>query len=165
MIVVISGHRWNGVRDEPPGLRRRLAERLIELQTVELYTGMALGFDQLAALTALSLGIPYVACVPCDGQDATWSEPARERYSLLLRKAKAVVSVPGGPYEPWKMHARNRFMISQVEDKGGLVLAYFTGRPGGTQQCVREALARGVTVENLAEIDVLNDQRITMEEG
>ncbi|MDI6824641.1 MAG: DNA-processing protein DprA [Bacillota bacterium] len=106
------------------------------------YLGMALGADQMAA--ELLFGhARVVAVVPCDGYDRLWPAPLRRKYGELLSRVDEVVVYPGGPYAPWKPHARNRWMV----DRSGLVIAVYDGRrQGGTFRTVEYARRRGVPV-------------------
>lgn len=100
-------------------------------------SGMALGWDQALAEAAVSLGIPVLAAVPCDGQDATWPQAARKRYRAFLEHSLVRVHVVcPGPYKGWKMQVRNEWMV----DRCHYLLALYNGDPeGGTANCVKYA--------------------------
>lgn len=100
----------------------------------EVNTGMALGFDQLVCEACLELNIPYVAVVPCDNQDALWSLPQKQKYARLLEKASRVVVVNPGPYEAWKMHARNGWIVNNSDE---MVVHWNRFYEGGTGNCMR----------------------------
>ena len=104
---------------------------------VEVNTGMALGFDQLVCDVCLELDIPYIAAIPCDGQDSVWSKPQRQRYEALLTKASRVVQVTPGPYEPWKMHARNGWIVSNSDEMVVHWDGFYQGGTGGCMKLVR----------------------------
>jgi uncharacterized phage-like protein YoqJ len=95
---------------------------------------MALGFDQLVCDVCLGLNIPYVAIVPCDGQDSVWSSPQRKRYEVLLTKASRIVQVNSGPYEAWKMHARNGWIVNNSDE---MVVHWDGLYKGGTGNCMK----------------------------
>ncbi|KAA0573470.1 hypothetical protein [Azospirillum sp. Sh1] len=80
MILAVTGHRPEKLGGHSPALRRKLAVfasfRLRHfIQTHgrpdKIISGMALGWDQAMAIAAIAAGIPLVAAVPCDAQDAT----------------------------------------------------------------------------------------------
>jgi len=145
-VVAVTGHRFYE-RDEPPGLRIRLASLLQDLDPRGCLTGMAIGFDMLAAEVCRDLGIPYLAAVPFKGQESRWPPAVRARYQRLLDTAIQVrfISQPG--YAAWKLEARNRWMI----DHANLVVAYFTGKPGGTANCLQYAKGLGIEILNAAQ--------------
>lgn len=108
-------------------------------------SGMALGFDQLVCDVCLALDIPYIAVVPCDNQDAMWNDIQKKRYQALLLKAKEVVVVNPGPYEAWKMHARNKWIV----DHSDLMLIHWDGYyQGGTGSCMKLVRAKKMAVTN-----------------
>ena len=76
LVLGITGHR-------PPGLGcgyeipnptyekicAALRAKFQELNVSKIISGMALGTDQWAAETAIALGLPFIAAVPCDERD------------------------------------------------------------------------------------------------
>lgn len=107
--------------------------------------GMALGFDLLCAEEVLllreELPVRLVACVPCADQAARYPKSARERYERILDRCdeRAVLHEC---YCDGCMFERNRYMV----DRADLLLAYFTGRRGGTKYTVGYAEKRGIPV-------------------
>lgn len=101
----------------------------------ETISGMALGVDQWAAEICVELGVPFTAAVPFVGQESRWPEESQRRYQLLLQKAYNVVVVSPGGYHPWKMQARNEWMV----DRCDLLVAFWDGSGGGTANCVEYA--------------------------
>lgn len=105
---------------------------------------MAVGADIEFAEVALELGLPLVAAIPLDTQDAAWPADAKARYWRALYRAALVTSVWREPgYEARdlgaRFHARNRWMIDHSET----VIAVWDGRTsGGTWATVREVLRR-----------------------
>lgn len=143
LTACVTGHRR--LRD-PEQVRHVLAaaldRALAEGYTV-WYVGMALGADQMAVELMLGKAHRVVAVIPCDDYDRPWPASLRRRYRSLLARADEVVVYPGGPYAPWKPHARNRWMV----DRSQLVVAVWDGRcTGGTYGTVEHARARGVPV-------------------
>ena len=107
--------------------------------------GMALGFDLLCAEEVLllreELPVRLVACIPCADQAARYPKSARERYERILDRCdeRAVLHEC---YCDGCMFERNRYMV----DRADLLLAYFTGRRGGTKYTVGYAERRGIPV-------------------
>jgi uncharacterized phage-like protein YoqJ len=106
---------------------------------IEVNTGMALGFDQLVCDTCLELDIPYVAVVPCDAQDTLWKPQQRQHYAWLLSKAIRVVQVTPGPYEPWKMRARNGWIVKNSNEMVVHWNGFYEGGTGGCMKLVVRA--------------------------
>lgn len=149
MIVAFTGHRpdkLGGYGPSPTQDRVRQAIRntltgppplpqSIERRVTAAISGMALGVDQWAAEICVELGIPFTAAVPFVGQERRWPEDSQRRYQLLLQKAYNIVVVSPGGYHPWKMQARNEWMVKNSD----VLLAVWDGSGGGTANCVRYA--------------------------
>jgi uncharacterized phage-like protein YoqJ len=148
-IVVGTGHRPDKLLGYSPAARQRVeafAEQCLrDMRPAQLITGMAQGWDQALAVAAVKLGIPFLAAVPCDGQESVWPEPAQVLYRSLLAKAGQVVVVSPGAYAGWKMQKRNEFMV----DAGTEVLALWNGSDGGTANCVHYAMKKKVPITNV----------------
>lgn len=94
------------------------------------YSGMAIGVDTVAAEAVLSVrkpGVRLVAAVPFPAQPSKWISSAKANYNRILSLCDEVQVVNPDPYELWKMHARDRFMV----DNSSYVIAVWDGRPGG----------------------------------
>lgn len=143
MIVAVTGHRPNklgGYRTPNPyynSICTGLDQALVELMPRAVIVGMAQGVDQWMAKLCLWNGIPYIAAIPFEGFEngANWPEAAVVEYRRLLSQAVRVVPVCDPPYAPWKMQARNEWMV----DHCNVLLAVFDGTPGGTANCVNYA--------------------------
>lgn len=116
-----------------------------------LITGMALGFDQLAAEVAQSRDdVRCVAAVPFKTQALKWPYRSRRRYNELLYAADEVEVICHGPYAPHKMQVRNEWMV----DHADIVVALWDGTPGGTGNCVDYALRKGKPILRVDPRDV-----------
>jgi uncharacterized phage-like protein YoqJ len=111
---------------------KELQKCLEEIKPTKAISGMALGFDQMAAEVCLDLGIPLVAAIPCDNQDRMWPQESKDDYQDLLSKCSEVIIVNPGPYAAWKMQARNIYMVDNCE----AMIAASDGTPGGTKNCL-----------------------------
>lgn len=140
MILSVTGHRPDKLGGYGAGVANKL-DRVSEywlrhLGPDRVITGMAAGWDQSVARSCMRLGLPFVAAVPCDNQDARWPYRARVSYQLLLDKASQVYNVSPGPYETWKLFKRNEWMVDNSDE----VLALWNGdRHGGTWDTVHYA--------------------------
>jgi len=109
-------------------------------------TGMALGFDMLVADVCVETGIPFIAAIPCEGQEKFWGFDQKTRYKALIEKAQEAVVVSPGTYEAWKMAKRNQWIV----DKSSVILTYWNGEEkSGTGMTLGMARKKGVPVMNL----------------
>lgn len=152
MIVAATGHRpdkLGGYLDSVDVRLRRLAEAYLNRnygKITGVISGMALGWDLAWAEQALAMQIPLIAAVPCDDQEKPWPLQSRQRYNNILAKAMTVVIVSSGPYAPWKMQARNKWMV----DRSRRLASLYDGiSSGGTANCFSYANLRCVPVDNL----------------
>lgn len=143
--VAITGHRpralgWSYDYGDQDWMRvaDALAAFFQEIKADKVISGMALGVDQVAAMVALSMDIPYVAAVPCDGQSTRWPAKSQAMYMFLLEQASERIVVSPGPYAAWKMQKRNEYMV----DNGDVLAAVWNGVAGGTGNCVDYALQK-----------------------
>lgn len=124
-----------------------LHKTFLELKPRTVISGMALGVDQWAAEVALDLGIHVVAAIPFEGQESNWPEESQRKYRALLRHVGAVKVVSPGGYAAWKMQYRNEWMVDHAE----YVVAVWDRSPGGTANCMKYVIERGVPHRNLWE--------------
>lgn len=146
LVVAGTGHRPDVLGGYAEQARGRLTDFARHCLTTHFKTvvedgnvisGMALGWDQALAEAAVSLGIPVLAAIPCDGQDATWPQEARKRYRAFLEHPLVRMHVVcPGPYKGWKMQVRNEWMV----DRCHYLLGLYNGDPqGGTANCMKYA--------------------------
>lgn len=139
---------WTGHRPEKIGgfrtpnateqkIRQKVCRILVDLAPDVCIVGMALGVDQLVAEECVKAGIPFIAAVPCPGQDSLWPEQAKKRYRALLDKAVEVVIVSPS-YSPLAMQKRNEWMV----DHADALVAIWDGSSGGTANCVKYAIEK-----------------------
>ena len=117
----------------------QIDDAFAHLQPDKVISGMALGVDQWAACFTVAFGIPLIAAVPCDNQQAMWGPRARKIYTELLGLADEVITVCPGPYAAWKMQKRNEWMVDHCD----MLIAVWDGSSGGTGNCVRYAQKQG----------------------
>lgn len=152
MIIAATGHR-------PPKLGGYGKEALVRLYKVALQellvpgptkvlTGMALGWDTAVALACVKLELPFVACVPCEGQEKMWPAESQARYNKLLAAAEETVLIRNGPYDSTCMQDRNIYMVDHCEK---LVAMWDGKEQGGTWNCIEYARTK-VPVINLYNI-------------
>ena len=86
-------------------------------------------------------GLSIEAAVPCRTQADGWSPADRRRYDALLSSCD-VVNVLQENYTSNCMLNRNRYMV----DHSSLLLAAFSGVPGGTLQTINYAIRCGLEI-------------------
>lgn len=137
MIIAFTGHRpdklgfWDPLHPVVTRVKASIRDFLIARWPAHILSGMALGVDQWAAQAAVDLGIPFIAALPCDEMDAKWPMPSQGRFHALLAKARQIVVVSPGPYKPFKMDKRNRWMVDNCD----LLASVWDGSGGGTANC------------------------------
>lgn len=135
-------HKWK--LDKLIILENFLKEKNSEIEA--LISGMAIGFDQWAAYTAIKQGISVWAYIPCDDQERLWRPEQKTQYNFLLTQCSAVKVISPGPYSVWKMYRRNEAMLRDSDE----VLALWNPekRSGGTYNTVAAALSMNKKVTN-----------------
>lgn len=149
MIIAGTGHRPSsigGFNDETTFKLLIVAFKALKVIKPELViTGMALGWDQALAKAAIGLKINFLAAIPFEGQEAVWPESSKIEYKNLLSHAKDVKVVCDKGYAPWKMQARNAWMV----DNSDYLLALWNGSEGGTGNCVKYAISKDRLIINV----------------
>lgn len=141
-IVAFSGHRpqklggYNIPNKIYNYITQQLKQKLLELKPDKCISGMALGWDQWAAETALDMKIPLLAAVPFQGQERIWPKSSQAVYQQLLAAAAEVVVVCEGGYAPQKMQIRNQWMTDNCDI---LLCCYNGDKTGGTANCIEYA--------------------------
>lgn len=130
---------------------------LLDRLPTKVLSGMAQGWDMALAKAAVALKIPFVACIPFEGQEKKWPQSSQLRYQNLLDKAEKSVIVCTGGYAASKFWLRDKYMV----DNSDMVLALFDGEPvGGTWLTSDYASKQGKSVINVwGAFDVARLQR------
>ena len=115
------------------------------------YSGMAMGFDIIAAETVLLLrrayekaSIKLICAVPFIDQPSAFDEEWKKRYNDVLSQADEVILI-SDKYYPGCYAKRNEFMVRYSD----YVVTWFDGRSGGTKNTVKFAEKLGRKVINL----------------
>lgn len=127
MKVVITGHRLHKLESyscgKIYGLINALLHQLKEKHGyIRGYAGMASGVDLWFCQNCNSLEIPYVACIPFDGQEETMDENARELRGQLIEAASEVYRV------------KNSWMV----EKADMAIVVWDGNKGGTHNVLQQ---------------------------
>lgn len=152
--VAFTGHRamTYAAGDSAEALRGRLDATLQELYARgarTFYSGMAEGFDLLAARAVLDLQHQYsdvqlIAAVPFRGHGRSFSAVVQRDYEQILRSANRV-EVLAEEYSRECFLRRDDYMV----ERSATVVAWFDGRAGGTAYTVGRARSLGCEVINL----------------
>ena len=110
------------------------------------YSGMAMGFDLLAADTVLLAkkafpALRLVAAIPFAEQASGFPPAWKKRYDRILGAADLCDIICAG-YSPACFQLRNEYMVKHSD----VVVTWFDGQPGGTQNTLRyaEKIGRGI---------------------
>ena len=130
----LSDERWQNLKENLKAILR-------SYDCTEAISGMALGCDMIFALAVLELkeeGMPIdLRCaVPVKSQESKWNASDIRRYKQILEAADFVDILSEGPYKPYLMQERNKYMV----DNSDVVIAVWNGGKGGTSNCVDYAV-------------------------
>lgn len=147
MILSCSGYRPNKLPDAKTGYKipnptyihvcQQIEKILLELKPEKCLSGMALGSDQYFASVCIKLKIPFVGCIPFQGQEDFWPEESKKTYKLLLKKASEVIIVSPGEYIPTKLQIRNEYLVDNCDKLIAVINPLETS--GGTFNCLQYA--------------------------
>lgn len=154
-----TGHRaeklpWKNDERAPGCLRLKTAIQdvlcsLYDAGFRHFLCGMATGADMyfgeaVAALREEHPDVTLEAAVPFSGQEKSWPVFWQRRY-FRLAEACDDIAVLHQSYTPTCMMDRNRYMV----DRSAILVAAYSGAPGGTRATVRYALRQGLQVIEL----------------
>lgn len=130
-----TGHR---VLEDDFSLRklRQEIKKAVEKGVKVFYTGMAKGFDLIAAEEVLKIKKSYPevkieACIPCYEQEKNFFEEDKKRYAKILKNADKIVYV-SEYYFNGCMQKRDRYMA----DRADMLITYCKKETGGTAYTV-----------------------------
>ncbi len=99
-------------------------------------TGMALGIDTLFAKIAIENNIPFIAAIPCVGQEYRWIKKSQDLYNEILSHPLCTKNLlRNSMYTNTCMQNRNIWMVDNCD----LLIAVWDGTSGGTANCVKYA--------------------------
>ena len=148
MKIAITGHRPDKL-DNDYDLKSLLTSE-IKLKIIEvidekimqfpnelvLISGMALGIDTLFAKIAIELNLPFIAALPCVGQQSRWPEKSRKQYFEILQNELCEIHyVSNSGYTNFCMQKRNEWMVNECN----ILIAVWDGSSGGTSNCIKYA--------------------------
>lgn len=122
---------------------------LIEDGCLFFYTGMAMGFDILAAEAVINLkhefsDIKLICAIPFDGQSNTFTGEWKNRYDYILENADEQIVV-SSEYHLGCYQKRNIYMV----DNSDYIVTWYDGQLGGTRNTLKYAEKKRRYIINL----------------
>lgn len=153
--LTFTGHRPQRLKlgfdiyhEEWNPLKTKMKQFIIDRQITDVWSGMALGTDTIAAIATLELkeeryDIKLHCAIPCRNYHGKWSAQLVNVYNSILEKADEVVYVKDGEYDEFCLSHRNYYMV----DKADEVFAVWDEKSyGGTYEAVAYAKYKGIPV-------------------
>lgn len=148
MIIAVSGHRkLGGSYDWTPthtSIYEQMCRRFTQFKGIHVFSGGALGVDQLAAQAAIEMGCELTLALPFRGFDGRWPIHKQADLEDLKEQADHVHFVSSPPYSATKMVLRSIWMINRCDV---FYMVWDGKRRGGTWQAYEYAKEAQVTIE------------------
>lgn len=152
MIISFTGHRskfFPGKYDETHewivSIRENLRQKLDIVRPDWIISGMALGWDMIAAEVGIELGIPVHCYIPFREQGSKWPPKSLERYNGIIDAADCLF-ICSKEYHPGAFHKRDELMVRNSD------IVYALWNPvvntGGTYHTVKYAEKQDRTIVN-----------------
>ena len=92
------------------------------------YSGMASGVDLYFCKACQIQKLPFIACIPFDGQELQMTEEAQNARAEYIKMASSV------------MHVKNSWMVEHCD----IALVVWDGNKGGTHNVVQQLVEKNV---------------------
>lgn len=115
---------------------RKFAQMVVQQlpKDAVVISGMALGWDMAIAEACTDLGIPFIAYVPCRGQENVWRDDRwKSKYHALLALAMEVKILE----EKYTYGCMNRRNAAMSDDCDELISLWNGDLKGGTFDCIK----------------------------
>jgi uncharacterized phage-like protein YoqJ len=124
-------------------------ESLINDDCKFFYSGMAMGFDIIAAETVLYFrgkipNINLICVIPFEEQEKAYSQAWKNRYNFILQACDEVILL-SKEYHNGCYQNRNKFMV----DNSDYVVTGYDGQAGGTRNTLLYAQKKKRTIVNI----------------
>lgn len=155
-----TGHRPEKLGVPEEMIRKKLDDA-IELaisQGIETFIcGMARGVDLWAGATVLQKKrnhpeIRLICATPYIGFEKRWSLQWRDLYALIASQADYKVAI-SRRYDRGCFQRRNEWMVFHA----GMVIAAYSGKPGGTRNTIQYARQCGISIYNMLDFPLENE--------
>lgn len=134
------GSEYDGIGPYSNAVRYGIQQHINIFKPKKGISGMALGYDMLLAEVFILNKIPFIAAIPCAGQEMVWPPKSRERYRLITSNPLCTMHfVSMKPYDDECMQNRNIWMVDQLIGADDKLLGLSDGSKGGTMSCLRYA--------------------------
>ena len=136
-----TGYGYDVYNEDWNNLKVKMKEYIVSNEFTDVWSGMALGTDTVAALATLELkqdGYPVrLHCaIPCHNYDDKWLPNSKQLFHDILSKADEVYYVVDGPYNQFCLSMRNFYMIDHADE----IFAVWDRKPhGGTYEAITYA--------------------------
>ncbi len=143
----ITGHQNLGSAENIFWLSERLRSAIKQNNIDIGLTSLAIGADQLFAETLKDMHIRYIAIIPCNGYEQTFTTSNDlEKYNSFLRSAFEIVNLPFDKPSEVAFYEAGK----QLASTSDMIIAIWDGQPakglGGTGDIVKYALSIKRTV-------------------
>ncbi len=143
MKVGITGHQNLVSENIERWVRAKISEAIDQFGTVEGYSSLAKGADQVFATVLLEKHQPYVAVFPCENIEDTFDNKTDlKRFRELAKRASRIVVMPFVAPSEKAFFAAGKYVVQNCD----IVLAIWNGLParglGGTADVVKYALKK-----------------------
>lgn len=132
MRLIVTGHRDEKlVTYDKLWIKKAIEDCLLELKQQGLaiaYAGMASGVDLTFCESCQFLDVPFIACIPFEGQEKRMDEDAARFRKELLELAKEI------------KYVKNSWMVENCD----VAIAVWDGNKGGTHNVVQQLIEKGV---------------------
>ena len=142
MKVGMTGHQNLGSAENITWISQTLKSAIKQNNIDVGLTSLAVGADQLFAETLNDLHIRYIAIIPCDGYEHTFTTSIDlEKYQRLLQGAFEIVNLPFDTPSEEAFYEAGK----QIANSSDMMIAIWDGQPakglGGTGDIVKYALS------------------------
>ena len=140
---------------------------LIDKGCNKFFTGMAMGFDILAAEAVVFLkkafsdkDIKLICVLPFENQEKTFSGDWQERYNEIIKNSNEVIVLSNEYYKGCYQN-RNIYMV----DNSDYILTWYDGKQGGTRNTLKYAEKNFKYIININTnyIEEFNNSQIKMD--
>ncbi len=131
---------------------------LIEEGCTIFYTGMAMGFDIIAAETVVllkkarkDLDIKLICVVPFPNQEDGFGSYWKEKYNRIIDNSDEKIIISDS-YHKGCYQIRNKYMV----DNSDFVLTWYDGKSGGTKNTLDYASSKNRKIFNINNVNAEN---------
>ncbi len=142
MKIGITGHQNLGSAETITWLSNVLRSAIRQNNIDFGLSSLAVGADQLFVEVLKDMHMRYIAIIPCDGYEQTFTTSIdREKYNSLLQTAFEIVNLPFDKPSEEAFYEAGK----QIASNSNMIIAIWNGQPakglGGTADIVKFALS------------------------